>query len=111
MVGSAHVYHPPVGQYDASKTEIVNKRVNNLSAWYISCSTLAKNEILTATPEYLCANSHWCYNNDSKLRASKRKSDIQDGGFENSVAQISADIYVSNEIPTSTPIFLRSGNT
>jgi len=30
---------------------------------------------------------HWCYNNDNKLRVSKRKSEIQDGGFENSVAQ------------------------
>jgi len=31
---------------------------------------------------------------------------MQDGGFENSVAQISADKHDSNEIPTATPMFL-----
>jgi len=47
--------------------------------------------------------------NDNKLRVSKRKSEIQDGGFENSVAQISA--YDSNNIPTDAPMFSGSGNT
>jgi len=54
---------------------------------------------------------YWCYSNDNKLQVSKRKSEIQDGGFENSVAQISAYTYDSNEIPTATPIFSGSGNT
>jgi len=40
-----------------------------------------------------------------------RKSEIQDGGFENSVAQISAYTHDSNEIPTATPIFPWSSNT
>jgi len=40
-----------------------------------------------------------------------RKSEIQDGGFENSVAQISADTHDSNEIPTATPMFPGSDNT
>jgi len=35
------------------------------------------------------------------LRVSKQKSEIQDGGFENSVAKISADTHDSNEIPTA----------
>jgi len=36
---------------------------------------------------------------------------MQDSGFENSVAQISADTRDSNEIPTATPMFPGSGNT
>jgi len=38
-------------------------------------------------------------------------SEIHDGGFENSVAQISAYTHDRNEIPTATPIFSGSGNT
>jgi len=53
----------------------------------------------------------WCYNNDDKLRVSKRKSEIQDGGFESIVAQISAYTHDSNENPTVTPMFPGSGNT
>jgi len=45
------------------------------------------------------------------MRVSKRKSEIQDGGFENSVAQISAYAHDSNEIPTALPMFPGSGNT
>jgi len=33
------------------------------------------------------------------------------GGFENSVAQISAYTHDSNEIPTATPMFPGLGNT
>jgi len=40
---------------------------------------------------------HWCYSNDTKLQASKRKSEIQDGGFENSVAHISTYTHDSND--------------
>jgi len=44
------------------------------------------------------------------MQISKRKSEIQDGGFENSVAQISA--YTNDkEIPTATLMFPGSGNT
>jgi len=53
---------------------------------------------------------HWCYSNDIKLRVSKRKSEIQDGSFENAVAQISAYKHDINEIPTATPMFRGSGN-
>jgi len=55
MVGLEPVYHSSVSQYGGSKPEVVNKTVKNLNALYISCSTLARNEILTATPEYSCA--------------------------------------------------------
>jgi len=48
---------------------------------------------------------HWRYSNDTKLQVSKRKSEIQDGGFENSAAEISAYTHDSNEISTATPIF------
>jgi len=34
-----------------------------------------------------------CINNDTKLRVSKWKSEIQDGGYENLFAQISADTH------------------
>jgi len=54
---------------------------------------------------------HWCYSNDSKLRVSKRKPEIQDGGFENLFAKISAYTHDSNENPTATPMFPGSGNT
>jgi len=37
------------------------------------------------------------------------RNEIQDGGFENSVAQISPDTHDSNEIPTAIPTFLESG--
>jgi len=73
------------------------------------CSALVRNEILTANPEYSCWDTHWYYNIVSKLRVSKPKSEIQDGGFETSVAQISADTNYSNEIRTAT--FTGSGHT
>jgi len=38
-------------------------------------------------------------------------SEIQDGGFESSVAQISVYTHDGNEIPTATPMFPWSGNT
>jgi len=38
-------------------------------------------------------------------------SQIQDGGFENSVAQISAYTHDSNKIQMATLMFLGSGNT
>jgi len=57
MAWSEQVYHSPVSQYGGSKPEVVNKKVKNLNAWYISCSTLARNDILNATPEYSCANT------------------------------------------------------
>jgi len=41
---------------------------------------------------------YWCYNIDDKLQVSKQKSEIKDGGFENSIAQLSAYTQVSNEI-------------
>jgi len=44
-----------------------------------------------------------CYSNDSKLQVSRRKSEIQDGVFENPVTQISAYTHESNEIPTANP--------
>jgi len=37
--------------------------------------------------------------------------EIQDGGFENSVAQISACTHDSKEITTATLMFLGTGNT
>jgi len=43
--------------------------------------------------------------NDTKLQVSKQKSEIQDGSFENSVAQISTYTQDSNEIPMATPYF------
>jgi len=76
-----------------------------VNARYIFCSTLARNEILTATSEYSC------YNKYTKLWVSKRKSETQDGGLANSVAQISARIRDSNEIATATPMFPGLGNT
>jgi len=54
---------------------------------------------------------HWCYNNENKLRVSKRKSEIQDDSFENLVAQILADKPDCNEMPTSTPMFPGSGKS
>jgi len=45
-------------------------------------------------------------------KLSKRKSEIQDGGFEkNSVVQISAYTHDSNEIPMATPMFPGPDNT
>jgi len=57
MVGLQQAYHSPFSQYGGSKPEVVNKNSENLNAWYISCFTLAGNEILTATQEFLCANT------------------------------------------------------
>jgi len=102
MVGSEQVYCSPVSRNGGSKPEVVNRNSENLHALYISCSTLARNEILTATPNIHVRTLHWCYSNDIKLRVNKRKSEIQDGGFENLVAQISADTHDRNEIPTAT---------
>jgi len=48
---------------------------------------------------------HWCYINDTKRRVSKRKSEIQEGGFQNSVAQISAYTHDRNVIPTAALCF------
>jgi len=62
-------------------------------------------------PNIYVRTLHWCHSNDSKLRVSKRKSEIQDGGFEILVAQISAYTHGSNENPTATPMFPGSGNT
>jgi len=85
MVGSEQVSHSSVSQYDGSKSEVVNKNSEKLERMvYLLFYTSYRNEILTAIPE--------C----SKLRVSKRKSEIQDGGFENSVAQISAFTQDSN---------------
>jgi len=57
MVGSEQVYHSPVSQYDGSKPEVVNKNSEKLERMvFISCSTIARNEILTPTPEYSCAD-------------------------------------------------------
>jgi len=84
--------------------------VKNLNVWYIACSTIARNEILTATPNIHVQTLHWCYSNDSKLQVSKRKSEIQDGGFKNSVAQISVYTHDSNNISTATPMFPGSDN-
>jgi len=41
----------------------------------------------------------------------KEGGKIQDGRFENSVAQISAYTHGINEIPTATPMFPGSGDT
>jgi len=113
MVGSEQVYQSPVSQYGGSKPEVVNKNSEKLERMvYISCSTPARNEILTILPNISVRTLHQCYSNNNKLRVSERKSEIQDGGFENSVAQISAyNTHDSNEIPTATPMFPGSGNT
>jgi len=55
MVGSEQVSYSPVSPYGGSNPEVVNENSENLNAWYISCYPVARNEILTATPEYLCA--------------------------------------------------------
>jgi len=58
MVGSEQVYHSPVSQYGGSNmAEVVNKNSEKLERMDISCSTLARNEILTATPEYSCVDT------------------------------------------------------
>jgi len=59
----------------------------------------------------MCGHSTGVIANDNKLRVSKWKSEIQDGGFKNSVAQFSANTHDSNEIPTIKPMFPGSGNT
>jgi len=53
----------------------------------------------------MCGNSIGVNSNNNKLRVSKRKSEIQDGGFENSVAQFSAYTRDINEIITATAMF------
>jgi len=78
---------------------------------YLLFNTSYRNEILTATPNVHVRILHRCYKNDNKLLVSKRKSEIQDGGFENSVQQISAYTLDSNEIPTATLMFPGTGNT
>jgi len=57
MVKSEQVFYSPVSQYGGSKPDVLKKTVKNVNAWYIPCLTLARNEILTATPEYSCADT------------------------------------------------------
>jgi len=54
---------------------------------------------------------HRCNSNNTKPQVSERKSEIQDGGFENSVEKFSAYTHDSNEISMITPMFPGSDNT
>jgi len=55
---------------------------------------------------------HWWYKYDNKLRVSKRRSEIQEGGFESSVAQILAAHMITTKFQRLyTLMFLGSGNT
>jgi len=106
MVGSEQVYHPPVSHYGGSKPEVVNKKSGKPEHMvYLLFYTSRERNSNCSPPNIHVRTLHWCHNNDSKLRVSERKSEIQVGGFENSVALISADTHDSNKIPTAKPMF------
>jgi len=58
MVGSEQMYLSPFSQYGGSKPELVNNNSEELERMvYLLFYTVARNKILTATPEYSCAET------------------------------------------------------
>ena len=98
-------------QYGGSKPEVIEKNLRTpCSISYINSSAHAKSNIETDTPHFRDRTFHGCYTDVDLDEISKRKSEIQDGDFENAVTQSSACMHNNNDISTDIPMFSASGN-